>query len=254
MSPQETQALQDFLNQLTQVRGLAKDPQADAMIARAVAQQPESAYLLVQRALLMEQALNGAKAQIAALQNQVQSLQAASAGAAAESSRGFLDGNVWGNSAPAAPSPVSQPVYASRPAPAPVSAPQATAGYQVPPQAAAAAPAAANPGFFNSGFGSTLGSIATTAAGVAGGAFLFQGIEHLMNGGNSGGGWMHQSGMAPVENIENTTVNNYYVSDSDRGAASEKESFDAGSNNDSLADNSDFSDFSDSSDFDGSLI
>ncbi|WP_183380121.1 MULTISPECIES: DUF2076 domain-containing protein [unclassified Herbaspirillum] len=252
MSPQETQALQDFLNQLTQVRGLAKDPQADAMIARAVAQQPESAYLLVQRALLMEQALNGAKAQIAALQNQVQSLQATSAGAAAESSRGFLDGNVWGNSAPAAPSPVSQPVYASRPAPAPLSAQQASAGYQVPPQAAASA--AANPGFFNSGFGSTLGSIATTAAGVAGGAFLFQGIEHLMNGGNSGGGWTHQSGMAPVENIENTTVNNYYVSDSDRGAASEKESFDAGSNNDSLADNSDCSDFSDSSDFDGSLI
>ena len=246
MSPQETQALQDFLNQLTQVRGLSKDPQADAMIARAVAQQPEAAYLLVQRALLMEQALNSAKAQISALQNQVQSLQAAASGAAAESSRGFLDGNVWGNSVATAP---STPPYTNRPAP--MSAQQATAAYPAAAsQPVAAAPAAASPGFFNSGFGSTLGSIATTAAGVAGGAFLFQGIEHLINGGGGGGGggWMHQNSMAPVENIENTTVNNYYVSDSDRGAAADRDNYADNS------DNSDFSDYSDSSDFDGSLI
>ncbi|KAF1041988.1 MAG: hypothetical protein GAK35_02967 [Herbaspirillum frisingense] len=202
MSPQETQTLQDFLNQLTQVRGIAKDAQADAMIAAAVAQQPDAAYLLVQRALLMEQALTASKAQIASLQNQVQSLQSNAA-----PSPGFLDGNAWGH-APGAPVR-SSPVPAYTPPPAPV---QAAPQYQ-----AAPAPTPSS-GFFGGGMGSMLGTVAATAAGVAGGAFLFQGIEHLMNGGGSG--LAHQNGLsAPVENVENTTVNNYYGSDADKNTA-----------------------------------
>ena len=191
MSPQESQALQDFLNQLTQARGIAKDPQADALIASAVAQQPDAAYLLVQRALLMDQALNAAKAQIANLQSQVQAAQAPA--------RGFLDpANAWGNSSAPASRPVATP-YPSAPMQQ-----QATAAYQAP---------AAAPGFFGGGIGNVLGSVATTAAGVAGGAFLFQGIEHLMgNGGNHGGGLFgQQAAAAPVEN---TTINNYYGDDS----------------------------------------
>jgi hypothetical protein len=54
MNTQEIQSLESFLNQLVQARGVAKDPQADSLIANAVAQQPDAAYLLVQRALLME--------------------------------------------------------------------------------------------------------------------------------------------------------------------------------------------------------
>ena len=88
MSPQEIQSLQDFLNQLTQVRGIAKDPQADALIANAVARQPDAAYLLVQRAMLIEQALNNAKTQIASLQSQMQATQSAPA-------RSFFDANAW---------------------------------------------------------------------------------------------------------------------------------------------------------------
>ncbi|MEO6920047.1 MAG: DUF2076 family protein [Collimonas sp.] len=184
MSPQETQALQDFLNQLTQARGIAKDPQADALIASAVAQQPDAAYLLVQRALLMDQALNAAKAQIATLQSQVQSAQAPA--------RGFLDpANAWGNSA----APASRPAAMAAPS------------QQPPMQTPAAAP-----GGFGGGIGNVLGSVATTAAGVAGGAFLFQGIEHLMGGGSnhSAGLFGQQAAAAPVEN---TTVNNYYGDD-----------------------------------------
>ncbi|AMP16570.1 DUF2076 domain-containing protein [Collimonas pratensis] len=191
MSPQESQALQDFLNQLTQARGIAKDPQADALIASAVAQQPDAAYLLVQRALLMDQALNAAKAQIANLQSQVQAAQAPA--------RGFLDpANAWGNSAPPVSRPAGVPYQ-----PAPIQQ-QAAAAYSAP---------AAAPGFFGGGIGNVLGSVATTAAGVAGGAFLFQGIEHLMgNGGNHGGGLFgQQAAAAPVEN---TTINNYYGDDS----------------------------------------
>ena len=194
MSPQESQALQDFLNQLTQARGIAKDPQADALIASAVAQQPDAAYLLVQRALLMDQALNAAKAQIANLQNQVQAAQAPA--------RGFLDpANAWGNSATPASRPTAATPYPSAPMQQ-----QAAAAYQAPLQA----PVAAS-GFFGGGIGNVLGSVATTAAGVAGGAFLFQGIEHLMgNGGNHGSGLFGQQAAAAAEN---TTINNYYGDD-----------------------------------------
>jgi len=59
MNVQEREVLENFLNQLTQVRGVRKDSEADAIIARAIAQQPDAAYLLVQRALLLEQALSG---------------------------------------------------------------------------------------------------------------------------------------------------------------------------------------------------
>ncbi|MFC3106724.1 DUF2076 domain-containing protein [Undibacterium arcticum] len=193
MSPQETQSLQDFLNQLTQVRGIAKDPQADALIASAIAQQPDAAYLLVQRALLMEQALNIAKTQIAALQNQIQASQSVPA-------RSFLDPNAWG----------STPVAASRPAAVPMM-PSAPAPMQTPVMQSAAP--AASPGFFGGGVGSMLGTVAATAAGVAGGAFLFQGIEHLMHP-SGGTGLMNQPGMAPLAApVENTTVNNYYGAD-----------------------------------------
>ena len=205
MSPQESQALQDFLNQLTQARGIAKDPQADALIASAVAQQPDAAYLLVQRALLMDQALNAAKAQIANLQSQVQAAQAPA--------RGFLDpANTWGNSA----APTSRPVAAAPYQQPPMQ--QAPAAYQSPLQAPAVAP-----GFFGGGIGNVLGSVATTAAGVAGGAFLFQGIEHLMgNGGNHGGGLFGQQAAAPLAApVENTTINNYYADDSSSNDSSD---------------------------------
>ena len=87
MNVQEREVLENFLNQLTQVRGVRKDSEADAIIARAIAQQPDAAYLLVQRALLLEQALNQAKAQIVELQSGRQP--------AGES---FLDSSIWGRS------------------------------------------------------------------------------------------------------------------------------------------------------------
>jgi hypothetical protein len=60
--------------------------------------------------------------------------------------------------------------------------------------------------------GGLLGNIAATAAGVAGGAFLFQGLEHLL-GHHSGNGFLGpQSALSSPQ--ETTTVNNYYDSDS----------------------------------------
>lgn len=187
MTPQDMQALESFLTQLVQASAGAKDPQAEARIAEAVARQPDAAYLLVQRAMLLDHALASAKTQIASLQNQVQALQAGA-------SNSFLDPqNAWGNSAgraaPAQPMPPAQPAA-------------------VPQQPQAIPAQASRPGFLSGGLGSTLGSIATTAAGVAGGAFLFQGIENLFHR-NSGGGFLGQPAMGALP-TETTVVNNYY--------------------------------------------
>lgn len=203
MTPQDFQALDNFLTQLTQARAQGKDPQAAAMIADAVARQPDAAYLLVQRAMLLDHALADARAQVAGLQQQVQQLQQLQQGQAAQGygARGFADGDVaWGNSVgrglmPAAP---ATPVQPGAVAPAAPAAPMQPA----PP---------ARGGFLGGGFGSALGSIATTAAGVAGGAFLFQGIEHLFNGGSgAGAGGSGNSGNGFLGQPSETVVNNYF--------------------------------------------
>jgi hypothetical protein len=167
MTPQEQQSLEQFLKQLAQAPAVAKDSQADAMIQAAVMQRPDAAYLLVQRAMLLEQALEQCKAQL----NQWQ--------AQANNSSFMPRHNPWlaGTTAPAAAA-----------APMPMAAP---------------AP--------SSGVSSFLGNVATTAAGVVAGSFLFQGLEHLLHPQHSGG-WLggdEFAGRAPAI-TENTVVNNYY--------------------------------------------
>lgn len=159
MNASDQKTLQDFLGQLVQAQGVTKDPEADALIQRAVSQQPDAAYLLVQRALLVEQALNNAKSRIAELES-----KEAKGG-------GFLDANSWGNSA-----------AQNRPN-NPVPGMGQGGGFQPSATGAAAAPAKGS-GFMNGGGGGMLGTIAATAAGVAAGSFLFHGIGNLL--GNSG--------------------------------------------------------------------
>ncbi|MGJ9416636.1 DUF2076 domain-containing protein [Massilia sp. CMS3.1] len=174
MSPQDTQLLENFLNQLIQARGLPKDPAAEAMIAQAVSYQPDAAYLLVQRALLQQQALDNAKAEIAHLQQQLQG------GAGSRGSQGsrFLDPNAWGNSG----QQQQAQAYGSQPA---------QGGYpQQPYQQPSLASRASNffrGGSMGGGMGGALGSIASTAAGVAAGAFLFQGLGNLLGNDNHDG-------------------------------------------------------------------
>lgn len=195
MSPQELQALENFLAQLTQARAGAKDPQAEARILEAAARQPDAAYLLVQRAMLLDHALASAQAQIATLQNQ---LQAAQAGR----NTSFMDpASNWGNH-----------VTGTGAAPNPGYTPQQAAPMQMPAQPQPAPAQPVRSGFFSGGLGSTLGSVATTAAGVAGGALLFQGIENLFHHNSGSGGFF---GQQPVMGgTTETVINNYYGSGS----------------------------------------
>jgi hypothetical protein len=177
MSPQDTQMLQDFLAQLVQAHGIQKDQEADALIQRAVAQQPDAAYLLVQRALLVGQALDNAKSRIAALESQLQQAQAGQQGGGGGK---FLDADSWGNSGGSRPAQgyvrETQPQYQSA-----QQQPQYQPQYQSAPRS----------GFLSGGFGSALGSVAATAAGVAAGGFLFQGLENMFNRNEHGEGSQH---------------------------------------------------------------
>lgn len=149
MNLQEREQLTTFLQQLAQAQAGAKDEEAQAMIASTFARQPDAAYLVVQRALLLDAALQDAQAQITQLKAQLAQQRPAAPAS------GFLDATTWGRQ----PSPVASTPTMTSPAvqPAPIAPP--SRGFQAP---------------------SFLSNMATTAAGVAAGAFLFQGINSLV--------------------------------------------------------------------------
>jgi uncharacterized protein len=68
MTPDERTLLSTFLNDLAQARASGKDAEADAMIRRAFADNPDAAYLIVQHSILSDQALHAAQARIAELE------------------------------------------------------------------------------------------------------------------------------------------------------------------------------------------
>jgi len=165
MSPSDTQKLHDFLGQLVQARGIQKDPEADALIQRAVEQQPDAAYLLVQRALLMEQALEAAKTRIAMLESQLDNQQ--------RGSGGFLDPTSWGNRHRSQPQH-HQSQHMSWQHAFPSFSNRSGGGF-----------------LRGGGGGGLLGSIAATAAGVAAGSFLFHGLDNLFHDHDAGGNASH---------------------------------------------------------------
>ncbi len=153
MNPQEKAQLEQFLQQLNSTQAGAKDGDANALIAESVKQQPDAAYLLVQRAMGLEMALQVAQKQMAEMQAQIDQANQAN-----KPSSGFLSGiNSWGRAAPTQSTPAN--AMAARPA----------AG-------------AAQPSAWGSGM---LGAIATTAVGVVAGSMLYQGIQSMMGQGSA---------------------------------------------------------------------
>jgi hypothetical protein len=185
MTPQEQLLLDDFLQRLAAVNGVNKDAQADALIRQRLANQPDAVYLLVQRCLLQQHALDAAKAQIAQLQAQLAGQQQGGG-----SFLGSQPQSAWGTNPP--PFPPQQ----QAPAPAPTWRERLFGS---------GAPAAPQQG----GGSSFFANAATTAAGVAGGMFLFDGIESLL-GGHRGGGFFGGGFGGQPEVIENITENNFY--------------------------------------------
>lgn len=148
MNTQEREQLTRFLQQLAQAQVGAKDADAEILIRETCSHQADASYLLVQRCLLLDQALQNAQSEISRLQQVQQNTQSGSSS--------FLNNSAWGNT------------------PAPVQQPQRPANFS--PTQPAPAVQSATPGW-GSGM---LGTVATTAAGVVAGSFLFQGINNMM--------------------------------------------------------------------------
>lgn len=229
MTPQERDLLTNLVSRLRQAPPQQTDPEAEGMINDLVADKPDTPYVLAQTVLIQDYALHQAQDRIADLEQQLQ-------GQPARKTGGFLSAIFGGGEPP----PQRPPQYQQQ------TYQQQT--YQ--PQPAYAQPAA-GPWGGGAAQPSFLRSAATTAAGIAGGALLFQGIESLMGGhggfgGGFGGGGFGGAGFMPQPGITETVVNNYYDNPS---PGSDNASFDKGG-----VDNANFdqgSDFSDSSFDDG---
>ena len=218
MTPQEKELLTTLLDRVKNAPRQDKDPEADALIRQAMAAQPDLPYYLTQTVLIQDLSLHQAQQRITDLEKQLTEAQQA----AKPSVGSFLGG-----------------LFGSRP-PAPASAPTQAGPWSRSPQVAAAPPAQANAqpgyapqpgygqqppggGFMGGGMGGMgagmgggggfLRSAAATAAGVAGGALLFQGISSLF--GNHYAGGLMSGGMTP--GLGETVVNNYYGSDAGGG-------------------------------------
>ncbi len=195
MTPDERNLINGLFDRLRQAdtNAPAKDREAEDFIRQLTAQVPSAAYLLTQTTLVQEHALTNAQARIADLEKQLTQARQQQP-AAPGSSGGFLSGLFGGHSSTAPPAPQPQQ---QTPPPMPVQAPPYPSTVNMAPSAGG--------GFLKSALG--------TAAGVAGGAALFEGIQSLLGhnagpfgsfgGVGSGGGFLGGGGRPEV-------VNNYY--------------------------------------------
>ncbi|KAF1025398.1 MAG: hypothetical protein GAK37_02884 [Pseudomonas sp.] len=187
MNSEEQTLIDGLFSRLQQAEtdSAPRDALAEARIKEHMTRQPAAGYFMTQSILVQEHALKSLDAQNKQLAQQVEQLQAElqqarAAQPPAQSSGGFLSSIFGGGSRepqPAQSAPVSsgggwrEPARPSFGQPAPqqnYGAPQQN--YQQP-QAPAAAP-------FGSGF---LGGALKTAAGVAGGVMLAEGISSLFH-------------------------------------------------------------------------
>jgi hypothetical protein len=191
MTPDEHTLLSNFLRDLQTARASGKDAEAEVMIREAFATNPDAAYLIVQHAILSDQALHAAQGRIAELEG------------GRNPGGSFLGGRPQPQYPPATSVPVSQPY-------SPFSSPFSQSPFSS-----------------GGGLGSFLRNAGTMAAGVAAGDLLFEGLSGLFGGhrgfglGGFGGGW--GGGYGPT--VENVTVNEY----GDRGGDFDNASYDGGS-------------------------
>jgi hypothetical protein len=211
MTPQEKELITTLLTRLKSAGSQPKDPEAEALIRQAMAEQPDAPYFLVQTVLIQDFSLHNAQNRIAELEKEV------AEGRTPKPATSFL-GGLFGRAEPAA-SPSSGSVPPSGPWARGPAQPAAAGQPSAPPGAGYASPgyspSASGPGLggpFGGGMGGGgfLRAAAATAAGVAGGALLFEGIRSLFgpSTGALGAGFGGIGGATP--GLSETVINNYY--------------------------------------------
>ncbi|MBC3196029.1 DUF2076 domain-containing protein [Pseudomonas poae] len=178
MNSEEQTLIDGLFSRLQQAEtdSAPRDAQAEARIKEHMTRQPAAGYYMTQSILVQEQALKSLDAQNKQQAQQIQQLQdelqrAKSAQPAPASGGGFLSSIFGGSSRDTQPAPSSTGGGWREPARPAFGQPAPQQNYQQPPQAAAAASV-------GSGF---LGGAMKTAAGVAGGVLLAEGISSLFH-------------------------------------------------------------------------
>lgn len=184
MTPEERQLLEGLFDRVKQSAASPRDKEAEALIAEAVRAQPYAPYLMAQAVIVQEEGLKAAAARIQELEARVAQLEQQPAG-------GFLGGlgkSIFGGDTPARPSASGIPSLGRRDAA--TAAPAGPWGGQQPaaPGYGQQAPMGQQAPFGQQApaGGGFLRSAMTTAAGVAGGALLFSGIQSLLSSHGSG--------------------------------------------------------------------
>ena len=219
MTSEERTLISTLFDRLNQAGAQPKDAEADEYIRTKVSEQPSAAYLLVQSTLVMQQALAAAQSRIASLEKRL----AEATRPSQESGGTFLSGvaNLFGVGQPA-PQPAPRSAQIPPPLP-PQSAPVSTYTPQPIQQTAP-----------SRGGGFLQGAL-STAAGVAGGALLFQGIQNLI--GHNPGPFAGLSGpsgglIGGQPAVENTEINVFETNDpaaaTDQTAAQDDAASDVG--------------------------
>lgn len=198
MQSQEQQLILELAGRLKNTAVNEKDAEADTLIQETIANQKDAVYRLVQAVIVQHLALTKSQQDMNLLQEKVQQLE--SQQLSGKKSASFLDGlteKLFGRSNTTA-SPQSSNLNQTQ-MPSPMMAQQPQQPYSAPNTSGFSS----NPGF--SSGSSFLGSALTTAAGVAGGMFLFDGIRHMFGGSSASS--LGSTAASPV--TENVT-NNYY--------------------------------------------
>ncbi|MFO1147628.1 MAG: DUF2076 domain-containing protein [Alsobacter sp.] len=189
MTPEERQLLDGLFDRVGGAANAPRDKEAEALINDQVRAKPFAPYLLAQTVIIQEEALKAAASRIQELEGQLKEREAAGG-----SFLGGLGKTIFGSGEPPRPAQAG-------PA-GPSSVPRAGSPWGAPPPAAAEPPAAApgagpwgrsappgpwgapQGGMFGGGGGGGgfLRGAMTTAAGVAGGALLYQGLSSLFSG------------------------------------------------------------------------
>lgn len=162
MQQQERDLISGLFDRLKPFESQPRDGEADSLIRGLTMQQPAAPYLLVQTVLVQEQALKAAQERIAELEAKTVDAPPATPGFLGNAPRIGPWGAPAGGAAPRTSVPTTAPATRS-PLQAAVAPQQQAAG----------------------GGGGFLRTAMMTAAGVAGGALLFEGIRGLM-GSNPG--------------------------------------------------------------------
>ncbi len=219
MQSQERDLIQGLFDRLKAYEAQPRDPAVERLLAGLIAGQPGAPYLLTQTVLVQEHALKAA-------QDRIAELEAKAAAAAAKP--GFLES-----------APKIGP-WGAAPSAAPAAAPSVPAR----------SPLQAAPAFGATADGGILRSAPASAAGVAGGALLFDGIRNLLGHSGSPFGALDTSATAsplmPPDQISSADL-----ARDDRATDNYDTAYDNSGSDDSSSDDGDYgsdSTFDDSND------